>query len=309
MNQVITKQQFESTQKRSIPKLHQNIQSHINSMLPEEMDEFLIETKSYLAGSFVMQAVLGETWNDVDVDIWIPHVNSSKSLSRMNFLLASYGFIFTGYECHGDFKSGQSETRGFDTHILSDEYRVLSYRGACQHRDKFVKLIVMPVFRSFFEIIQAFDIIATQIYYDGRVINSYNYQSLADTNSKLIEFSEKAVEFQTSFDWLRTFLRVEFYMDRGFTMDRKSLDFAVSTLIYQFSLIDKDDVMTLLFSFGREFRHKSALEIDCEPASGGLKLSFEFGPFYTRMAFVFYPNPTIQSAGTESYKSLDDEDL
>lgn len=289
-----------------IATLHKNMSSHLNSMDPTLLSSFLIETNSFLAGSFVVQAVLDVIWDNSDIDIWMPHFNSWKHINRIHALLKVHGFVFDCYECHGNFDSADSKSRSFDTHIINEDYRVMSYHGACQNTTKFVKVIIMPADKSFQEIVVAFDILATQLFYDGSSILYFNHNTLPNIIERRIQFSHECLDHEQIRDWWRTFLRVFIYMQRGFTILHHDLDFVVNILVSQLARFDSEDAVALTQSFSNNSLHKSALLIKASRQPQGIDLTFNLGAYVKVSRIAYNNNRQVQLDSASSFLSIPD---
>lgn len=209
------------TSKKATMNLQQLAYRRMNGTILSELGRALQETNAVIAGSSVMQSVLGEEWDGTDLDIWLPQVGlggggALMNISRIAGLLGDRGY---GYPRLGPVWSPGVELSDLRYRRL-EKYvdKIITYRNGDVKSAIPVQIIVLRPNVSILDVVTSFDLIASQIYYDGINLFQTDPRAYPQLQSKVVSFSEIALDMQGPFEWLRTINRVSKYFDRGFVI-------------------------------------------------------------------------------------------
>lgn len=174
---------------------------------------------SYIAGSFVLQAYLGEEWSGSDIDIWISAAEPRRyTISNIEKYMMTIGYI----RKNSEWSIGR----------IPEEYtRMRSIRDVVTFVDAAVNATttVRPAFQFLFtqqvrETIHTFDIAACRMvfpihdrFYNNTIFDDDMREALVDIDQREIKFTE-AAQAQNSCEWLRSGCRAIKYINRGFTI-------------------------------------------------------------------------------------------
>ena len=228
----------------------------------------LIESRAVIAGSAIMQSVRGETWGDSDIDIWLPTNSEDLPIDNVCKATGILKCLPNHYDIPNIIKMcPRNRNRAY---MPIEQYERLSnyvtHIMTINHK-RFLKKAIQIIFvkTTIEEVIASFDIIASQIWYNGKdfyqilpeqfdarvqppipmseIIDDENLQGtdaelpITQLKEKIIKMSTIALELQSPFEWVRTIIRIEKYMTR-FKIDK--IDNGEKVKIVE-SIIDKID--------------------------------------------------------------------
>lgn len=79
-NETIT---YDKINKMIIKSIENRLKNYVGDY--EEFQQFLIKTKAFISGSFIIQCILDHYYNDSDLDIYIPIKNYKETIITYNF--------------------------------------------------------------------------------------------------------------------------------------------------------------------------------------------------------------------------------
>ena len=193
-----------------------------NGMDFDTLAQVLSETRSVIAGSFVMQVILGEEWR-TDMDIWCnmatPSQNIALLLPFFNYFVRKLGYRFKKYNTADIHNSDYARLRKYVSTIVclyhpSDEI--------------LPKIQIITTHAPCVDVISTFDLNACRVYYDPSwtLPNSSMRQvgnAFDQCLSRKMAVTEEAIVEQSLYEWLRTLRRIIKYLRRGFDVSCKNI--------------------------------------------------------------------------------------
>ena len=206
----------------------------------DDLKKALSSSGAVIAGSAIMQSVLGVEWEDSDIDIWLPVSSQDspvdslcKATDILKCIPGDYNVPKIIKMCprrHGTNLEQYQRLSAYVTYIMT-MYSKTNNKKAIQII--FVKTTVQ-------EVIASFDIIASQIWYNVDrdehdeflqiLPNQFDHndkpksvniieEAVGDTPiiqllARQIKMSEIALKLQSPFEWIRTIIRIEKYNTR-----------------------------------------------------------------------------------------------
>lgn len=227
--------EMKTVMKQGVVNLRKFLRDHMNGIPHEMIDAWLQKTGSVIAGSLVLCSVLNSQWCNIDVDVWTPLRKYDDSADSLKQILdvANYSELSS--------KTLASNRSCTYTRLNKYVERITSYESAIS-----VPLQVISLKSGFSaeDVVKSFDIIATQLMYDGRNIIFVDKMAPPQTMSKSIQFSVSALTEQSPLEWLRTAERVRKYGCRGFSIIDKEWEKAIMSLGDGITKILNDDSKT-----------------------------------------------------------------
>jgi hypothetical protein len=229
----------------SLFKFEQDIQQDIQQDLQNwhtQLKEALISSKAVIAGSAIMQSVLNVDWDDSDIDIWLPIDSQASPIDSFCKAIKILKCIPGHYYIPKIIKlCPRNRNYAFmpiETYQRLSTY--VTYIMTMHHKNNLKKAIqIIFVKTTIEEVIASFDIIASQIWYNGKEFRQILPGQLGDNNipmseiiidgvpstnqienpisqliNKTIQMSAIALELQSPFEWIRTIIRIEKYNTR-----------------------------------------------------------------------------------------------
>jgi hypothetical protein len=212
----------------------------------EKFNKALIDTGAVIAGSAVMQSVLGVKWDNSDIDIWLPvdHVNSVKNLGKAAHILQA---LPTYRMPHTITVGGTLNYERLTTFVSNIMTLKNKPTGAKTIQIMFVKTSIRDV-------ISSFDFIESQMYYDGKNLLAIDNTIMPMLLKKQLHMSKIALEMQSPHEWIRTLKRVDKYVKRGFTnLDVTEREKIIKSISSQ---IDPDTLNEFIKAFARVWKSK-----------------------------------------------------
>lgn len=206
------------TSEFAIANLEALIRSKMCNVDPTLLFASLRETGAVIAGSAVMQSVLGKMWEHTDLDIWLPpgfKCNELSGISKIAQVLGDGGF---SPPTVGPMNRGGIRLTGIRYRRLEKfVQKILTYQCPKTIDNTMpVQIIVLRRAVTIPEMVTSFDMIATQIYFDGDRLLQADRRALSQLQSMVVSFSQVALDLQGPFEWVRTLDRVAKYFVRGF---------------------------------------------------------------------------------------------
>jgi len=158
-----------------------------------------------IAGSAVMQAVLGEAWDGSDMDMWA----TAAEFPNIQADLVKAGYALSRHVPIDD----------------SSAYVRMSATIYCIHeflaKDKPLVQVITVKTDSALKAVDTFDITACQVYYvpSQRLIAAASPDAWKALLKRQIVFSESSLKKQAPMEWIRTLKRVCKYLKRGFVIE------------------------------------------------------------------------------------------
>lgn len=177
--------------------------------------------KAAIAGSFVVQAILGKEWRDAEIDLWIPERSGSSRRDAMEALsrvIPNLGLHLTREDLQGYFPTSHYATK------------VYSYTDSRLGR---LRIMFVKEPYTVAHVVQSFDIVATQVLWDGTKVMLVNPDALTQLRAGLIMFSQIATQLQSAQEWIQTIKSVRNYIGRGFKLGPHELAVANSCMMHQ----------------------------------------------------------------------------
>jgi len=158
-----------------------------------------------IAGSAVMQAVLGEAWEGSDIDMW----TTARAFPGVKADLSHAGYVLSRLVLvdHNSAYARMSAT-------ISCIYEFAAAAGPPVIQVIIVKLDLALA------AVHAFDITACQVYYvpAQHLLAAASPDALASLLARQLVFSQSALATQAPMEWIRTLKRVCKYVQRNFTI-------------------------------------------------------------------------------------------
>jgi len=198
------------------PQAVANLQRELQAIgiNPDELSPVLQTTKAIIAGGAPLRATFvhpPESWSNGDIDIWV-----CQDLSRWLDPAEPFAPLLwnAGFRYHVRHSAGpKSEYRR-----LRDQVKwIHTFRHSQQSSAQIQIMVLYGETLSAQEMISQFDLNICQVYWDGAGFGSTT-GSLTDQ----IAFTPTGLA-QSPIEWLRTWIRVIKYVDRGFSADIKEL--------------------------------------------------------------------------------------
>ena len=222
------------------------------------LKEALISSNAVIAGSAIMQSVLNVDWNDSDIDIWLPIDSEASPIDSFCKAIKILKCIPGHYYIPKIIKMCPRNNGFMSIETYQRLSTYVTYIMTMHHRQNSKKAIqIICVKTTIPEVIASFDIIASQIWYNGKefmqilpgqlgtnnipisenitdgeiVIEqdmSQNVKPINQLINKQIKMSTIALELQSPFEWIRTIIRIEKYKTRFdatsiYTEEKKSI--------------------------------------------------------------------------------------
>jgi len=175
----------------------------------------LSDTKSCIAGSYPLQAVLNVNWNEeagTDIDVW---VDEHSDIGLLFSTLLEYGYIW-----RGTFNDDLQRLN------LTDDMDYVRLRSTIDKMYTFVKndflniqVLVLKKGLTVDSAVSNFDLSICQIIYDGRRIYTLAPDLERQLETKMTYVTESARKNQSFFEWMRSLKRIEKYQKRGIATD------------------------------------------------------------------------------------------
>jgi hypothetical protein len=208
------------------------------------LKEALISSNAVIAGSAIMQSVLNVDWNDSDIDIWLPIDSEASPIDSFCKAIKILKCIPGHYYIPKIIKMCPRNNGFMSIETYQRLSTYVTYIMTMHHRQNSKKAIqIICVKTTIAEVIASFDIIASQIWYNGKefmqilpgqlgtnnipmseqitdgeiVIEpdmSQNVKPINQLINKQIKMSTIALELQSPFEWIRTIIRIEKYKTR-----------------------------------------------------------------------------------------------
>jgi hypothetical protein len=159
-----------------------------------------------IAGSAVMQAVLGEAWEGSDIDMWA----TAPAYPSVAADLESAGYALSR---HVPIEDNSAYAR------MSATIRCI-YEFAAAAGPPVIQVIIVKL-DSALAAVHAFDITACQVYYvpAQHLLAAACPDALASLLARQLVFSQSALATQAPMEWIRTLKRVCKYVQRGFVIE------------------------------------------------------------------------------------------
>lgn len=201
------------------------------------LNSILNETDSVIAGSFTMQAILGEVWEESDIDIWTINNSTSTYYSPIEPYYKYFNQL--GYSLREVFKNNKDDSNTFDNiHYIDGNYNRMKSIIKCIYEftknEKKIQVIIIKNALKVFDSninkyiykstdiiengIKTFDIIACMVYYKNNLFYEGNEKSFEQVLSKNTEISDVIVYLQSPGEWFRTLYRIIKYCNRGYNI-------------------------------------------------------------------------------------------
>lgn len=197
----------------------------------ERLNKALEKTNGMIAGSFVLHCELKRlnvplSWNCNDVDIWVESKNKKYFNPVQKFHKL---FVESGYKLLHTYIPGNNDSNiaPYDSYerLQSFVRHIVTYQH--QTTAKKIQLVVIKEFRvlgdstrsknSAIDTVVSFDLNICQFVYNG--MNAFNLSDLERNSSgQLLMKLTPASMNQSTYEWFRTFSRVEKYQRRGFVL-------------------------------------------------------------------------------------------
>ena len=161
-----------------------------------------------IAGSAVMQAVLGEAWEGSDIDMW----TTARAFPGVKADLSHAGYVLSRLVLvdHNSAYARMSAT-------ISCIYE---FAAAVQQQPPVIQVIIVKLDLAL-AAVHAFDITACQVYYvpAQHLLAAASPDALASLLARQLVFSQSALATQAPMEWIRTLKRVCKYVQRGFVIE------------------------------------------------------------------------------------------
>lgn len=197
----------------AIAALTSLVKTKMHRVDPSLLFANLWESGAVIAGSALMQSIIGRRWKDIDVDIWLPqssYRNDLSGVSKIAQVLGDGGYHLPNY---GPVNGSLTQLRYRRLEKFVE--RIVTYR--CENKNSIpVQIIVLRPNITIQDVVASFDIIAAQIYYDGSQMIQADDRALSQLKENVVSFSQIALDLQGPFEWVRTLNRVTKYFRRGF---------------------------------------------------------------------------------------------
>lgn len=215
-----------------------------NSISYDDLCKVLRETNGVIAGSFPLQAILNETWDDSDIDIWVENKTDDIDISpiskfwrmftplgyrmRKQKIMESNDFNTTGYKrlnncvdsiytfTGNNLKTIQViEVKPFDSNMIRFYFR---NEQEPITMEKFISSFDIKICGVFFE---AIDEKTCSLNFAKFNCNRNNDEIINDINSRILNINHNVLNStKTIFpEWIRTLKRLIKYARRGFTIN------------------------------------------------------------------------------------------
>lgn len=183
------------------------VRNQMNGMDFDTLVEILKESGGVIAGSSVMQSLLNVSWDNIDIDLWIPSHEEGRldGLQELTLLLNR-----SGYTQKVEQNTDREQYKRFEDYVES----ITTFFGGTNRCD--VQIIKLRRGQNIRQMVKSFDIVASQFFFDGVRIIEVGENSRDDLWNGTITFSKEVLKIQALPEWLRTIRRVKKYMSRGF---------------------------------------------------------------------------------------------
>ena len=158
-----------------------------------------------VAGSFPLQVYLNKTWDESDIDIWA----NEKSVNEMTIHL-----LKEGYPVPKRLSLQVDHTDCAKSYARLQKYVRRIFAFTCRGKPN-IQIIVIRG-ESIKDVIDTFDLTVCQVFYDGENITWLHVHSKDDADNMKLVITQRAIEEQSLFEWIRTYIRIAKYMNRGF---------------------------------------------------------------------------------------------
>lgn len=180
----------------------------MNGTKLRDMNTCLQDTGAVIAGSSLIQSIIGTDWENIDMDIWLPtNEQQTARLAQISHLLRKSGYTD---------ETQQIITTPSQYSRLAKFIRtIVTFHGGARRIPVQVMMLNKDI--AVADLVRSFDITATQFLYDGRTILQIGGDSYDHLVRREILFSVEACSSQSHMEWLRTLNRVKKYRNRGFS--------------------------------------------------------------------------------------------
>jgi hypothetical protein len=197
-------------------------------------------TLAGIAGSAVLQSVMGTVWDDSDVDFWVVDARTPElgkfihAAQPLHEVLHASGYRITGEHSYATNNSDMGSYHRLRNTIK----RIISYK-----KKDAPNLQIMLVRRRIVQfypnhpfpigtdkrnatiqaVVSSFDINICQFWYDGMDVLCHSTPVLQSVRKRRMAIVEGCAHVQSGNEWKRTFHRISKYRSRGFEFDAKSI--------------------------------------------------------------------------------------
>lgn len=191
----------------------------------DKFNQFLINNKVKVTGSFVLQLILGETFDSYDIDLYVDTI--SKDLTTQ--IVENLGFTQIPQNIFPSFQTNHKYLKQIvekvENYIVPDVYLQKTSADFRYKKELKIQLIeTVNTFKGIESYINTFDFDILQNYYDG---NSFTVRNLNNILNKTALYNEKFLGVRP-FAWIIG--RITKYKKRGFSIHfgENFLQFALS---------------------------------------------------------------------------------
>lgn len=209
---------------------------------PSIFDNMLKISGAIVAGGYPLQVFSKESWPS-DIDLWIPSPNSGGHVEHIYRYLMDLGYTprRMSLRC--------SNVRSANVNMQTCEMdyirfnRTVNYIVAFYKPDAIVvQVIVLRNNLNPVDMVKTFDLDVCQVMYMNGAI-SFTEQGLSEKIlTKRASISQAALNLQSTYEWFRTFKRIDKYMMRGYTVDivamLKVLSVQIPNTIHSINTLD-----------------------------------------------------------------------
>jgi hypothetical protein len=186
---------------------------------PSVFDNMLKISGAIVAGGYPLQVFSKQSWPS-DIDLWIPSPNNGGHPEHVYRYLMDLGYTprRMSLRC--------SNLRATNVNLQTCEMDYMRFKGTVDHIVAFykpdaivVQLITLRNNLSPVDMVKTFDLDICQVMYMDETI-SFTEQGLSEKIlTKRAAISQAALNLQSTYEWFRTFKRIDKYMMRGYTVD------------------------------------------------------------------------------------------
>ena len=181
----------------------------------DKLKSILIETKSVIAGSYIIKALLQEEWA-TDMDVWCKQPalrNLTMPAPFYEYFVKSLGYRFKRIPMEP--KHDYTRLEKYVTDIVS----------LVHPNPGFPKIQIITTKKSHIDVIRSFDLNVCRVFYDPTTKPS-EIQQVGDAfemiNARKMGVTQEAQVEQSMFEWVRTLKRIMKYRRRGFHFSQAS---------------------------------------------------------------------------------------
>lgn len=180
------------------------LRTRMNGTTIEEMNYVLWSTDAVIAGSSVIQSILNLSWENINVDLWLP-ASEFNSLRTIQELLYKHGYNYQSTKIVENCRE-----------LYRYVHTITTFFGGSKRLAVQIMHVHSGVTTK--DVVESFDIRATQFLYDGHQIVEVGDDSLDELITGTMKFSDAALNSGDTHEWIRTIERVKKYASRGFRL-------------------------------------------------------------------------------------------